>query len=427
MKKHLRINAAIVDMINTIPETIEAYDEVRINCALCLVSTKSKQLLSKGNININCANIVDIGDNDVEVLGINGGKITTAEFEAPKKTTVCVINGGLIIEDSPKKNLNQYSQVIINGAVLHPRGFDTSNFNVNGAFIPYPDGAKLILQGLDLDNNFVKAATPGTTYFVQGIPTNLDKFGSNPGKDLEQVLKKTGLRATEQLDLELLKKKQIRFYTGWVTTIEENAEELMQIVDGNIGSTIIPTGYKIMQGGELDQLAIRRFGKHIFVEGDLLIQKDKLDVLEQVEGLIVKGDVNVADESADLFFEKCSIYDGLNVFKGEWVDVIGTEFLINKVLLESMENGVSFNLLDSNAELCADVTVDLIKSKIHDIYLNGSALIIGLDQQNALNKILHNNNSNVNVREKMASEEAEVEPVNKDYVETRINCASYKL
>lgn len=415
MEKHLKVNTAIMDMTSTKPEAIQAYDQIKINCALCLTTAKTRQLLSQGRIQINTANFFDVGtDDDIEIVTINGTKKITAEFEAPKKTTILIVNGELIIEDSAKKNLDQYKFVILNGAALHPMSFDTSNFHVNGTLIPYPDGATLILQQLDLNDSFVKSATPGTTYYVQG-------------KGPEGVLKKTGLRATEKLDLELLQIKNIHFYTEWLLTIEENAEQLMKIVDGNMGSTIIPTGYKIMPGGNLDMMAIRRFGKCIYVDGDLKIQADNVEALNVLEHLIIDGDVGVADSIADIFFEKCLKYNKLTVFKGEWIDILETQYTINKELLEDLENGSTFHIVSSNVEIHPDVTSELLTKKIHEIILNASNLTITPHQQNALRKLIVNKDSNINVREYECDTQPEPEPKEQDFIETKINSAYYKL
>lgn len=432
MEKHLKVNTAMMDMISTKPETIDAYDEISINCAMCLTTAKTRQLLSKGRIKVNTSAVVDCGnDDDVEVVTINGGKKTTAQFAAPQKPTILIVNGGLIIEDSPKKNIDQYRNVIVNGGVLHPMSFDTSNIHTNGAMIPYPDGATLILRHLDLDNSFIKAAVPGTVYYVQGVPSDMGAIGDGNMDEL----KKTALHATEPLDLELLKSKNIRFYTTWVTAIEENAEQLLKIIDGCIGSTIIPAGYKIMQGGKLDMLAVRRFGKRIYVEGDLEVQAENSDALAALEGLIVTGNTRIADSVADEFFKKCTKYNGLTVFKGEWINVSDTDYTINTELLNSLENGGTFNIADSTVQIEPDVAPEMLLNKVYEIFLNDSTLTVSLNQQNALRKRIHNNDSSVNIREYERAKEPEPEPApetdsepeEQDILVTKINCAYYKL
>ncbi len=423
MKKRLNVNASIADISSAAQETLEGFDEIKINCSACFVSSKSRYLLSHGKVKINCSHIIDIGEiKEVEVLAINGAKKMSASFEAPAKPTICAINGGLIIEDSPKKSLDQYLQVIVNGGVLHPMSFDTSNFKVNGVLLPYPDGAKIIMdENFRLNNTFINAAVPGETYFVFRLPENLNNISD---KDIQKAFKMSGLVATEPLDLELLKRKNIRFYTLWLTAAEENAEVLMELVDGALGNTIIPAGYKVMEGGTLDKLAVRRFGNRIYVEGDLKVYRENADALNQVEGLIVKGTAYIAEPLLDLFFEKCSDNGDIAVVKGEWVDVSNTEYVINAVLLEKMTDGATFFIDNSDVEIHEDVSPEQMKDRIHGIYMKNSTLVLGLNQRNALRTFQLDTRSSIDIRGQMEEKKPEPEP---EYLETRINTTYYKL
>lgn len=425
MEKHLRVNTSILDMTATKPETIEQYDEIKINCSLCVTTEKTRQLLSQGKIAINCSNVFEAcSDENVRVTSVNGLKTITAEVAVPEEPTVLIVNGALIIEDSDKKNLSQFKDVFVNGGLLHPKGFDVSNISVNGAFIPYPDGAILTFQNLELTDSFIKFAIPGATYFVQGIPSNFN-IGSDLGASIPKILKGTGLRALEPIDFQALKSKNIHFYTGWVTTIEENVEELMQIVSGYIGSTIVPAGYKIMKGGKLDMLAIRRFGKCIYVDGDLDIYEEDRDALMAVEKLSVSGNVRIAEGLVDIFFEKCSAYVNLTVYKGELIDIKLSDYTINSELLENMDNSATFSFSDSEIRILPDVSKELLLDKINEIIINDSTLILNLKQNNALRKRITNKASDIIISE--YEKKLEPEPEEKDFIETKINCAYYKL
>lgn len=266
---------------------------------------------------------------------------------------------------------------------------------------------------------------PGATYYVQGVPANLSNF--DPSK-IDEVLKDSCLRAVEPLDLELLKSKNIRFYTNWVTVTEDNAKELLKIVSGNIGSTIIPTGYKIMNGGKLDMLTVRRFGKKIYVTGDLKIYEEDAAALDLIENLYVEGNVKIADKIADVFFEKCSKYGNLTVYKGEWIDVNHSEYTISNEVLQDMEEGATFNISSSNVEILPEVTPELLSQKVHEIYLKNSKLTLSLEQQKALRKKINNStSSDINIREFEKPEEAPAKPENRDIKTTRINCSYYAL
>lgn len=427
MEKILKVNTSMLDMISTKAEAIEAYDQIKINCSMCLTTEKSRQLLSQGKININCSNMIGVSSEEVKIMNINGFKEISADFVPPKEPTVLIVNGALVIDDGEKKNLDQYENVIVNGVVLHPMSFDTSNFNVNGALIPYPDGAILIFQSLQLTNSFINSAVQGATYFVQGIPEDIGNLGDIGSGDFSETLKNNGIQALEPLDLELLKKKDLHFYTSWITTIEENAEQLMKRVEGFIGNTVVPAGYKIMKGGRLDSLAIRRFGKKIYVDGNLEITAEDAGALAAVEALQVAGTVTISDDLADAFFEKTSNYGDVRVYKGEWEEIFSSDYILNNELLESMENGVTFNCIDAEVEILPEVSLELLAEKVHKIILKNSRLKLNLKQQTKLRKKIENIDGEVVVAELVKEPEVEVQKEMPKFIETKINCSSYKL
>ena len=174
-------------------------------------------------------------------------------------------------------------------------------------------------------------------------------------------------------------------------------------------------------------LAVRRFGKRIFVEGDLQVFAEDADALAAVERLQVNGNVCVADCVADAFFEKCAIYGKVTVYKGEWMDISHTTSTIDKELLEDMDDGVTLNISHSTVEISTDVTAELASEKIHEIILNSSTLILGLDQQKALRRKIRNHDADVVIREYENTVEAEPEPKEQEFTETKVNSAYYKL
>jgi hypothetical protein len=428
MEKHLRVNTSIFDMISAAPESVDAYDEIKVNCSICLTTSRTRQLLARGTFGVNTSLLVDVGDDEnVKVMTFNGLKALNTKVTAPKEPTIVVVNGALLVEDSDKKAFDQFKGIYVNGVVFHPKSLDTSNFMVNGAMIPYPDGAILMFQGLKLTDAFLKSAPHGSTYFVMGIPPNMGKDNNDLLGKGQVLLKENGIMAVNPLDLELLKNKNIRFDTCWVTVSEDNAEQLLPLVEGYIGMTIIPSGLKIMQGGKLDRLAIRRFGTRIYVDGDLQIHASEADAIEAVEQLEVSGRVIVADSLADAFLVKCKQYEDLTVYQGEWIEHVGSKMLLDREMLEASEEGATFRFEDADAEIAMDVPVELLLEKLHGIILQDSSLTLGLSQQKALIKKIENHDSDLIIREDIQQAEPKQEPETKTYTETRINTSYYKL
>lgn len=65
-------------------------------------------------------------DDTDKIITLNGFKNITAEFSKPSDPTSLIVNGALFIEDSNKKQLDQYKNVIVNGVIILPYSFDTS-------------------------------------------------------------------------------------------------------------------------------------------------------------------------------------------------------------------------------------------------------------------------------------------------------------
>lgn len=429
MKNYLYVNTSILDMVSAKPETTELYDNITGNCSICLTSEKTSKLLSQGNITINAATTIKVDMDDTDkIITLNGFKNITAEFSKPSDPTSLIVNGALLIEDSNKKQLDQYKNVIVNGVIILPYSFDTSNFHVNGTLIPYPDGATLIFQELELTNSFIKSAIPNTTYCVLGIPDNINNLGDMSMDKIGNLLKNSGVKALEPLDLKLLKDKNIHFDTSWLTTLEENAEALAEIVSGNVCTTIIPAGYKLMPSGILDVLSVAQFGKKIYVDGDLTIYAEDAKALAAVEELYVTGNVHIDDSLINIFLEKHPKYKELLTFSGELIDIKDMEFCVDNKFLKNINTCATLNILNSNVEISPEVSLEIISEKIHKIYLNDSTLTIGLNQQNILRRKIHNTNGDVLLREFENTEEiAPNEPYKKDFIETRVNSSYYKL
>lgn len=428
MEKQLKVNATIFDMISTTPELVNAYNEVKVNCTICLTTSRTRELLARRKFGVNATLLVDVGDNEnIRVKTFNGVEVLNTKVTAPKEPTIVVANGALIVEDSDKKTFDQFKGIYVNGVVVHPKSLDTSNFVINGAMIPYPDGAILLFQGLNLTNAFLKSASQGSTYCVLGIPSNMGNFGKDLMGKSQIAFKESGIMAIDPLDFDLLKNKNIQFDTCWVTVSEGNAEQLLPLVEGYIGMTIIPSGFKMMRGGMLDRLAIRRFGVRIYVDGDLQIHAGEADALAAVEQLQVNGRVIVADSLADTFFSKCSEYGDLTVYKGEWIENVGSEILLDREMLEASEEGATFRFEECNVEIAIDIPIELLSKKLHRIILQESSLTLGLSQHKALLKKIENHNSDLMIREHIEQAEPKQEPETKTITETRINTTYYKL
>lgn len=90
-----------------------------------------------------------------------------------------------------------------------------------------------------------------------------------------------------------------------------------------------------------------------------------------------------------------------------------------------MDEGATFSFSDSEIKILPDVSIELLLEKIHEIILNHCTLALNLKQQNALRKKITNKKSDIAISE--YERKSEPKPEKQDFIETKINCAYYKL
>ena len=71
MGKSLRINCAICDARTVRESVLDAYERISINSALLLAGPEARELLSRHQVKLNAANILDL-EGDVQVSTGNG-------------------------------------------------------------------------------------------------------------------------------------------------------------------------------------------------------------------------------------------------------------------------------------------------------------------------------------------------------------------
>ena len=68
MAKKMEINTAICDARQVTEETLQSFETVTINSALVLTNERSRNLLNKYQVTMNCASVLDVAE-DVKFSG----------------------------------------------------------------------------------------------------------------------------------------------------------------------------------------------------------------------------------------------------------------------------------------------------------------------------------------------------------------------
>lgn len=271
MAKKLMINCATCDARNALEENYAHYEQITINCAMVLTSPNAKTVMNKLPFTLNCANVLEV-DGDVVIRTINGSSEITSGDAVPTSKYYMLVNGALSIGPDTEKQLAQCVGMVINGSLTCPESvYATLNgVNVNGSTICYPDGAIVLKRNAVIDKLFILRAKNSLYWSSRRM-----------------------IMVDPKLDVEKLKAKGVRFSTKEVIITQSLVEELIDLIDERAEIVIVPDGTSVVLDDiTLDQNIIRRYGKQMYVIGDVTVPEDA-DVLEELKYLNIRGDAKV--------------------------------------------------------------------------------------------------------------------------------------
>lgn len=342
MAKKLKINCALCDARNLTPEALEGYDGVIINAANILTNAASRAVLIKANVKLNCANVIDVAEEDVKIVEANGSYEITGTL-APQERLALMVNGKLQIAPGTQEILKQYVSIIVNGTVFYPESLGSylGMMTVNGNVAVYPDGAILLKRSAVIDRTFSLRAK-NSLYWAEKRLVMVDP----------------------NLEARLLKEKGARFSSKEAIVSESKVESLAELIDDRTDITIVPDGTAVITDDvTLDAAVVRRYGKRLYVLGDLKVEDGAEDAIAQLEYLTVKGDVTVVKPLYERLMAVANEISGdVSVRKGRYLEDRDS-VLISSWLLESEADGVSVCDCET-VVLEPELTRDLIVSKL---------------------------------------------------------------
>ena len=333
MEKKLVINCANCDTRKVREETLAAYDRITINAAVIFTDAGSRAILDKYPVTMNCASILDV-DGDVRVTSVNGkGQIRSTD--TPDGRQFLIVNGALDIGPGTEAVLKQYVGILVNGSVTYPEslGGALGGMTVNGTTCCYPDGAVVLKSSAVIDRTFALRAK-NNLYWA----------------------KKRMIMVDPALDPAALAAKGATFSAPEILVAESKVEALIGLLDERADITIVPDDGTavICDDVTLDSGTLRRYGKKLYILGDVTVEQDGQAVLEQLEYLNIRGDVTVPKELKDLLLEKAAEITGdveISVSYTGRVIHDKVSVRISRWLLEQEPDGI-------HVDDCAKVTID---------------------------------------------------------------------
>lgn len=340
--KKLIVNSAICDTRSVNEEILKVYESIEINAASILVSKASKELLSRYSVTMNAADVIEVSE-DAEVL-IQNGTFEISEGTIMAKPTILIVNGSLQIKKGSENALDTFVSILVNGTVSYPMGLQKllPPLKVNGTTDTYPSDAIILKNKLIIDKVFILKA-----------------------KEAKYYVKNKVLIADEALDILSLVTKGSSFITKRAVIAEDLLENAVQLFEDETDIAIIPTGYRYVHGGKLDDLMVNKNGNKLYVDGDLIITAESGNAISKLAGIRVNGSILVANKLKDSLLTLDAEYNDIKLIKGNIIADKGM-VRINKQTIKDLDDGVT--ILDCGmVQLDSDLTTSDIGEKLQFI------------------------------------------------------------
>lgn len=319
MEKKMVINAATCDVRKVSQETLEAYEHITINAAMILADERSRELLARYPVTMNCSRVLDVEGN-VQVSTINGiAQIKSSDIPVGKR--FLFVNGSLEIGPNTESVLEQCVGIFVNGSVTYPESMSgiLGMMTVNGSSICYPDGAVILKRSAVIDRLFVLRAKNALYWSAKRL-----------------------IMVDPQLDPAKLEAKGVRFSSREVILTESKVEDLIGLIDEKANIVMVPDGTAVITDDvTLDDVTVKKYGKKLYIIGNVKVNRNSAGALEQLEYLNVRGDVFVVKDMTNRLLEIAQEISGeLKVLRGRNLcDKISVR--ISKWMLEQEKDGVS--------------------------------------------------------------------------------------
>lgn len=290
----LMVNCGTCDARSVSEETLKAYEQITINCGSVIVTPETKNLLSQYAVNLNCGDMMEL-EKDVLLSSVNGvAEIKPTDLVVKK--TFLEVNGVLEIGAGTEKVLEQYVGIEVNGTVQYPESMNAylGKLKVNGAISCYPDGAVVLKRNAVIDKTFALRAKKKLYW---------------SGKRMVMV--------DPDLDEDALAKKEAAFSAKEVILTEDKVESLLDCIDEKAELIIVPQGTRvILDDVELNEGTVKRYGKKLYIVGDVTVTEEAGEILADMEYLNIRGKASVPSRWKDLLLEKAEVSDSVRVVKG---------------------------------------------------------------------------------------------------------------
>ena len=214
---------------------------------------------------------------------------------------------------------------------------------VNGLTTCYPDGAIVLKRNAVIDKLFVLRAK-NSLYWA--------------GRRMIMV--------DPELDAAKLKAKGATFSTKEAIISQSKVEALIDLIDEKAEIIIVPDGTAVVLDDiTLDEAALRRYGKQLYVIGDVTVPKNA-DALDELKYLNVRGDMKVPQEHKEKLLRVLTEISGeVKIAKPKGASLEDKPFVkITRWMLEQQPMGIDVSDC-AIVKIADDIPKELIVERLH--------------------------------------------------------------
>lgn len=349
MKKVFKINAEICDARKVQEETLAAYDEIRINSVIVLVSPAAQALLNKYPVSMNASAVLET-EEDVQLSMVNGRHVMEPGGALPEGKSYLMVNGMLDVAPGCEELLKRYVGITVNGVVTCPKSLAGcfAKAQINGKLETYPDGCIRLRGTTVLDRTFRLRAKEGAKYYAASRVVALDG----------------------DIGFDDLAAKGVTFVTPKLLVWESLCEKAVRLFDAETDILVLPDGCALVNDDAvLNENLLRRYGDKLYINGDLTVNEESRSVLNSVAFLKVNGDLRVTKAMADAAAGLKAEYDEWKIVADRVIEDRG-KITVDKALLEQAG---TLGIEDcGRVTIDPDVSPELIREKLLKIKDCGS-------------------------------------------------------
>ena len=347
-KKTLRVNCGLALLLKDRENWLDSFDHVNINSGRTIMSSQLNAKLSAMGAKINCGDLT-IKDINAEILMLDGGAVIDGKTQL--KDLFVIAKEDIVITAEGVARVGEAEGFISLGKIFYPEGADMSCIaKASGEKIAYPDGALVVLGNHDLENIMANSRGDKKFIWISGR-----------------------IRALEKKTLEEARSAGMRFGCDSFFSFEGLNKEYGDMITCQ-SRVLIPDGYEIT--GNLNGNELALYGSRVYVDGKFSMEEKDIPLLEELEGIIVKGRASLPSSAAKIFRSKGKAGD-YYIFEGRLVEINGFEQLSHSSLEAMIKKGEKLTITVNGCLLFDEgVTADDMEA-IASLSYNGTVLVPG--------------------------------------------------